>query len=219
MATFRMPALPPRTISQPVKVEFVTGGQDAGVSIQPSALSGIADLISAMPKAAQDAAGYEVSAILGEVIEDARENYVPYKDGYLRDSAGWDEYNPNSTATITRLGAWFGAPASEAQLGKATRAFFEEGLNIARPERYAFEQHENLSYDHPNLGVVTNPQAKYLERPFLAAEPSIVPRIANAVSAVWGGSGGHTGPEVDENTNQSWWQIMDVPTTSSGGPR
>jgi hypothetical protein len=171
-------------------VDFSSGGADAAISITMSGLQSLMDTISEMSKYAIDAAGTEMSKILEEVIEDSRANYVPYKDGYLRDSAGWDEWSDvkNSAKDLIELRMWFGSPLSASQARQADKIWMTHGLKVPDPSAYAEDQHENLSYHHPNVGVVSNPQAKYLEKPFNIMEPKILGRLSNAISVAWGGS-------------------------------
>jgi hypothetical protein len=130
--------------------------------------------------------------IAAEIIEDAKENYVPYKYGALYDSGRSDEYDPNKRLDITQIGMWFGG-ASDIGMGSSSRkvghakgsaeasvAGAQSG-HIIDPSVYALEQHENLSFRHPVVGPVSNPQAKYLERPLLKATPTVIPRLKQAI--------------------------------------
>ena len=200
--------------------DFTSGGEGAGVAVYATGLQALVETLRSMPRIAQVAAGYRMQQIAEEIIEDARANYVPYRDGYLRDSAGWDTFKPTTNADVTKIGMWFGAPMSGIQMRQTATALLQLGVKTPRPDKYAWDQHETISYIHPNLGVVTNPQAKYLERPFLKREPSFLAEIADAVSKEWGGAAtDRPGPSIDANTPASWWQIMDIPITPSEGAR
>lgn len=118
--------------------------------------------------------------------------------------------------TILEMKAWFGAPPSETGSGNAGYSFVQTtdlegsliesgrkigkqntgmvklkgnqaqeagavGENTVDPSEYALRQHEEIGFHHPLGG-----QPKYLETPFIAIEPTVLKRIADAVAAVLG---------------------------------
>lgn len=185
-----LPPLPPKLVLRPRTVDFQSGGEVAGVSISASGIQSLIDTLKDLPFTAMDACGAEMATILLEVVETSRDKYVPYRDGYLRDSAGsdsWDGYTMNA-GNIVEMRCWFGAPASAAQIRQGVRAGHSEGVKFIDPSIYALDQHENLSYHHPIIGPVSMPKAKYLETPFNEMQPKIMPRLGNAINAAWGGS-------------------------------
>jgi hypothetical protein len=174
-------------------VDYQSGGFNAAVNIQLNGLQSLIDNLKDLPKYAIDAAGSELQNICRDIIVDSRTNYVPYEYGDLQDSAGWDEWNEAtmSAKDIIEMRVWFGAELKIKQSRKAIKAAIKAATNEGAtkdvdPSVYAWEQHENLSFNHPNVGVVTNPQNKYLEKPFLDMEPKILGRVATAISRVWG---------------------------------
>jgi hypothetical protein len=139
--------------------------------------------IKLLPMAWQDAAGFEVASILAEVIATAKDGLVPFRTGELNSSGGSDDYEPGKDIQITQLYCWFGAPPTGE--GSTTQAMNEAesataGLHtIVPPSEYALIQHEDLTFNHPGGGG-----PKYLEIPFLAAVPTVIPRIAAAIGNV-----------------------------------
>jgi hypothetical protein len=179
---------------QPPTVDFVSGSEGAEVYYFMEGMESLLANLSVIPKYYQDIAGYEMANIAADIIADARDNYVPYQDGALRDSGASDEYNPSAGMTIVEIGMWFaGGPAAgmgsegrkighASASGRAAAA----GLHVIDPTSYALEQHENPAFIHPVLGPVSDPQYKYLEKPFLKAVPSVLPRIAKAIEDAGG---------------------------------
>lgn len=188
--TWRVPAAPKIKL-EPPKVDFVSGSEGAEVFYK---LEGMASLIANIGELApfyQDCAGYEMADIAAEIIQRAKDEFVPYRDGPLRDSGMSDEYQPGRGIQITEIAMWFAGPgavlgmgSSGRQVGKSTlhAEVAQAGLHVTDPTVYALEQHENLSFVHPVLGPVTSPQAKYLERPYMEMMPNILPRIAGRIA-------------------------------------
>lgn len=189
---------PKPLVIEPPKIDFTSGGKGADVYFEASGLESLAKTIMGMSKQIRDAAGFAMSDILFEVIDDAKANYVPVDTGALKDSGNADEYVPRYDTSIIELACWFGAPVSH----KMANLGFEQtvdqegkiktvkshkagvGLQVKRPELYAEDQHENMQYKHPMGGG-----PKYLEIPFNARVPKMAERIANACGIVLGGVG------------------------------
>lgn len=106
------------------------------------------------PKEARGALTREAEFIMTE----SKEWFVPVKDGHLR-ASGHVVIHPEPAIKVT-LG--FGGPAG---IGKNTK---DVG--------YAIVQHERTDFSH-KIG-----EAKYLERPVMAALPNLAKRIATALS-------------------------------------
>jgi hypothetical protein len=121
-----------------------------------------------------DAAGAELSIIAHEIIEDAKENYVPFRTGVLKDSGDSDEYIPNRGIELTQIAMWFGGVVGPEAL--------EHGVRSA--QEYALVQHEDLTFHHEFGGP------KYLERPYDQAVGKVPDRLAQAVSNALGGDSG-----------------------------
>lgn len=178
--------LPPRMVLAAPKVDYRSGGVDADVSFEVSGLEALAINLRSMPKFARDAAGIEMSDIAHEIIDLARDEFVPKKTWALHDSGDADEYLPDTVNNpeITEIKMWFGAPLSE-------KAKTESGLAIAAgdiagvkdPSEYAWIQHEDFNLHHPNGGM-----AKYLEIPFDLYKDSVPQRIGEAIAKSWGGT-------------------------------
>ncbi len=81
------------------------------------------------------------------IMADSKENYVPVDWGNLRASGHVDEPKVSGTGASVELG--FGGPATP----------------------YALRQHEELSYTH-EVG-----EAKYLEKPLIAAMDGLAARL------------------------------------------
>lgn len=176
------------------KVDFQSGGTGSDVFYQMKGMQAMIANITLLPKLYRDAAGYELANILADVIIDSRDNYVPYQNGVLRDSAGSDEYVP-SAENFLEMGCWYAAPggiigmgSQGRQVGKSTSAGHarEMGLHVEDPTLYAVVQHEDPEFKHPVLGPVATPQWKYLEQPFNKMTPNIMPRITDAIEAAGG---------------------------------
>lgn len=164
MATFRMPALPKKIVLTPPKVDFVSESEGAEVSFKAIGLEALEENLKKLAPAVQNAAGYEMAKIAAEIIEDAKENYVPVDTGDLKASGDSDSYDETKLFSIIKIAMWFG--------GEVGPEALEHGVKDVRS--YALEQHENLLFHH-NVGG-----PKYLERPFLIAEPTMLKRIADA---------------------------------------
>lgn len=201
----RAPVPTPTPKPAPVKVDWESGGKDADVYASLEGMSALIANIEAMPENAQHAAGYEMADIAEEVIADAKENYVPKLTWRLHDSGGSDEYNPKANMGFAEIRMWFGAPPDGVSSGQETiagSAAIAMGLNlVVDPSEYAYVQHENMEWTHPNGGG-----PKYLERPFIAKLPTVVPRLAAAVGRALGFEGG-----------MSMSQIVDVVAPLSVG--
>lgn len=177
--------LAPKVVVPPPTIDFVSGGEGAGVSLTVTGLGSLEQLLLSAPKATRVAAGVEMANILADVITLARDgNYIPFDTGALFDSGMSDEYDPATDADISELAAWFGAAMSPAQREKAARALQNEGASTKDPSLYAWDQHENMGYDHHGIGG-----PKFLEIPFTIIEPTIIPRIVEAIGVVFGGVG------------------------------
>ena len=196
--TFRLPPLPPKLVVQPPKVDFDSGGASADVSFACSGLQSLSETLLSLGKVYRDAAGYKMADIAHEIIEDAKDNYVPYETGALHDSGDADEYDPATSPDITEIAMWFGAPGSQIESSPGARTTLEvtvkrrmtenEGLTQTKdPSLYALEQHENMIYKHHPPPDQTGP--KYLERPFNARAPRMAEEIAESVGIAFGGSG------------------------------
>lgn len=181
-----LPPLPraPKPNFVPPKVDWQSGGEGSDVFYSMSGMEALQANLDALPQACQDAAGVEMQKIAMEIIEEARDTYVPYKFGALRDSAGYDDYKPGEGIKATEIGMWFGAPGSSSTPGEAIAV--HENLTVKDPSMYAEDQHENLSYEHPIVGPVTAPAAKYLETPFTLKQPDVAERIARAIDDIGG---------------------------------
>lgn len=182
-----LPPLPRPGAPPPVaKPPFSSGGSGADVSYSISGSDEIISTLKKVPKWYVDAAGYEMAEIAHEVIQDAKDHYVPFKFGPLKDSGGADEYKPNGSMKvpeITEIRMWFGAPvAASASLEGKRLSFNEGGLSVQDASAYALEQHENLTFKHNPPPDMTGP--KYLERPLLAKFDQIEERLAKAMFAV-----------------------------------
>jgi hypothetical protein len=176
------------------KVDFQSGGTGADVFYQASGFGAMIENIGNLPKLYKDAAGYEVANILADIIQDSRDNYVPYQNGPLRDSAGSDEYVP-AAENVLEMGCWYASPGGHIGLGSQTRqvgkktahlAAKEQGLHVEDPSLYAIVQHEDPSFKHPVLGPVATPQDKYLEKPFNKMIPNVMPRVTKAIEEAGG---------------------------------
>lgn len=185
-------AAPPK--KEAPKVDFQSGGTGADVFYQMSGMQALLANLTTLPKFYRDIAGTEVANILADIIIDSRDNYVPYMNGVLRDSAGSDEYVAASD-NIAELGCWYAAPggikgmgSQGRQIGKSTKASYarEHGLHVEDPTIYAIVQHEDAEFKHPVLGPVAKPQWKYLEQPFNAMTPNIIPRVSAAIELAGG---------------------------------
>lgn len=152
------------TFNKPT-VDFVSGSNGAEV-LRVTGAQALRDNILLLPVAAREAAAREMAVIAAEVIEDAKENYVPVDTGDLRDSGDSDDYVPDSTEEVTIVAMWFG--------GEVTAEELAHGKKDVR--EYALEQHENMEYRHSVGGP------KYLERPFVKIIDTVGPRIANAIA-------------------------------------
>lgn len=193
MATFRMPPPPPKLVVEPPEPPWQSGGTGSDVLFQISGIEALAATLRSMPKVYRDAAGYEMANIAHEVVDDAKDNYVPFRFGGLKDSGDADEYDPNGSGVdITQIAMWFGGPAAvsvsdvsvHSIASKQHRAIHSEGLHIVDPSLYALAQHEDLSYHHHPPPDQTGP--KYLERPLIKIQDTIVPRIAKAAGIALG---------------------------------
>lgn len=182
--TWKLPPLPQKPKFEAPKVDWQSGGLGVDVFYQMEGMEALQNNIDMLPQFYQDVAGREMTVIASEIIEEAREKYVPYRFGALRDSAGFDEYEPGKGIRVTEIGMWFGAPGSGLDEGSALAV--HEGLSVKDPSVYAEDQHENLSYAHPVIGPVETPQAKYLEIPVLLKAPDVPQRIASAIDAAGG---------------------------------
>lgn len=170
--TFKMPPLAPKAKFVPPTIDFESGSAGAEVSFTCRGLKSLEANLLSMPKIAVDAAGYEMADIAKEVIEDAQENFVPVDTGALKQSGDYDEYEPGKGIGIAHIAMWFGGVVGPEAL--------EHG--VIDVQAYALEQHENMEYRH-NIGG-----PKYLERPFMKAMPTILPRIAEAIDKAMGGN-------------------------------
>lgn len=191
--TFRMPTIPPKLKVETPKF-FKSLGDDAEIGFQVHDATGLIGTLLSLPQVALDAAGYEMSKIANEVIDDAKENYVPVDTGNLKDSGDYDDYEPNRGQTLAQIGMWFG--------GDITREQALHGRN-ANARLYALDQHENMTYKH----LIGGP--KYLERPFQKKFPQIRDRLAGAIRAALGdnllqyltiGNAGLTASEVPHSS-------------------
>jgi hypothetical protein len=189
--TFRMPSKSAEIVPQkPPPPAWVSGGATAdvyydtqGAFYEMRGMDALQQNIALLPEACQDAAGCEMANIAAEVIQDAKDNYVPVKFGNLKDSGRSDEYEPGRGMGITEIGMWFGGPpdVGSGGAGVSTAAATQAGLSAtADPALYALVQHEFLGYHHTIGG------AKYLEKPLLAMLPKILPRIARAIAEIQG---------------------------------
>lgn len=182
---------------EPPTIDFKSGGSDADVMFEASGLESLAKTILGMGKPIRDAAGWEMSNILFEIIDDSGANYVPKDTMALYDSRGADEYNPNLNSNFIELACWYGAPVSTKSQMDFEQAVDPEGniktvkshkagggFKVKRPELYAQDQHENMQYKHPHGGG-----PKYLEIPFNKRVPKMAERIAAACGIVVGGIG------------------------------
>lgn len=203
-----LPSLLPKIAIKPPTVDFVSGGEGAGVSFSATGFKALEEYLLEAPKYIRDAAGFEMASIAADVITDAKTNYVPYKNGHLQESGDSDEYQPGSMMAggISQIKMWFGAPLSGGQSAQALVIEIHEGVSTPDPSRYAWIQHE-INFEHPIVGPVTNPQMKYLERPFIAAEPTILARIAAAIEAATGGALAASSLTQNVNTSQSFMDI------------
>ncbi len=192
MAVFRMPPLPPKVKPVPVQIDYTSPGGVAEVGVQVKGLAALEANLRQMGSVAMDAAGYEMANIAAEVIEVAKDRYVPIDIGNLRDSGRSDEYQPNRGQTITTIRMWFGGTEDELTVNEmeaaditGRKAYFGSAKRIRYKinpaNRYALEQHENMSYDHHGVGG-----PKYLEIPFNNIIHTIQPRIASAVAEAIG---------------------------------
>lgn len=187
-------AAPLKPKLQAPTVDFVSGSEGAEVYYFMEGMESLIANISVLPKYYRDAAGYEMANIAADIIQDARDNYVPYRDGALRDSGASDEYNPSANVTIAEIGMWFaggpplGMGSSGRKVGHGSEAgrVAQEGMHVIDPRDYALEQHENPAFVHPVLGPVSHPQWKYLETPFNKMVPNVLPRISKAIEDAGG---------------------------------
>lgn len=123
-------------------------------------LQGLDELLGALAAAPQRLLTATGGALYrrGEAImADSKEHYVPVDQGILRDSGHVELPEYVDGGVQVRLG--FGGAA----------------------EAYAEVQHEDMSLNHPNGGG-----PKYLERPLLAAAPSLLGDVAEDVRAELG---------------------------------
>jgi hypothetical protein len=181
-----LPPLPraPKPNFVPPKIDWQSGGEGSEVFYSMSGMEALQANLDTLPIACQDAAGVEMQKIAMEIIEEARDTYVPYKYGALRDSAGYDEYEVGKGIKVTEIGMWFGAPGGGSPAGEAIA--IHENLTVKDPSLYAEDQHSNTSYNHPIVGPVTAPSAKYLEIPFTLKQPEVAERIARAIDDMGG---------------------------------
>lgn len=168
--TFRLPPIPPKLKVEPPKF-YKSLGSDAEIGFEVHDATGMIATLLALPQVALDAAGYEMSKIANEVIDDAKENYVPVDTGNLKDSGDFDDYEPNRGQTLAQIGMWFG--------GDITREQAAHG-RTANAKLYALDQHENMTYKHQIGGP------KYLERPFQKRYSEVRDRLAGAIRAALG---------------------------------
>lgn len=155
-------------------VDFVSGSNNGEVVRCIGADALIANLMM-LPQIARDAANREMAMIAHDVIIDAQVNYVPVDTGDLLRSGDSDEASEGTTQAVNQIAMWFGGELTGEQLS----------VGVKDVRAYALEQHENMEFKHHDA---TRPQAgaKYLEKPFLAAVPTVGPRIANAVAEAMG---------------------------------
>lgn len=167
-----MPSIAPKLKIEPPK-SYGSLGKDAEVGFQVvQDASGLIDTLMNLPQTAMDAAGYEMSKIASEIIQDSKDNYVPVDTGNLKDSADFDDYQPNRGQTLAQIGMWYAGDITAEQIA--------HGLNV-NAKLYALEQHENLSYRHHGGG-----QAKFLEIPFDKKFGEIRDRLAAAIREALG---------------------------------
>lgn len=181
---WKMPA-PPKLVIKPPTVDIKSGGMGSDVFFEVTGSKSLQETLRQLSGVARDAAGMELAQIGHEVILSAKETYVPERFGRLRDSGDSDEYNPLSGVDITTIAIWFGAPPSGLGGGAAISSAVaaQAGLSEeADPSVYALAQHETLYQNYTKAG--TGP--KYLETPFMLAQPTVGPRIARAVAEAWG---------------------------------
>lgn len=186
---FKSPANIEATKKAP-EITFQSGSEGADVYFQATGLGALEENLKSLGRVAMDAAGYEMAAIMREIIIDSQENYVPVDSGDLHDTADSDEYQPNRGETITKIAAWYAAPGQGAErVAAPTRAsrarlaeLHEIGGSIHDPAKYALDQHENPTYVHGlNWSGSGLGQPEYLKRPFDAKVPSMLERIGKAV--------------------------------------
>jgi hypothetical protein len=165
MAVWKMPPAPRKPAFVPPTVDFISGSEGADVYFSVSGIKSLSKNLMELSGASMDAAGNELSVIAHEIIEDAKENYVPFLFGHLKASGDSDEYTPGKGIQLTQIMMWFGGVVGPEAL--------EAGIVSA--EKYALEQHENLEFKHSIGGP------KYLERPFDKVRPTILPRVAKVI--------------------------------------
>lgn len=116
------------------------------------------DLIKKMPTAARRG----LYTGLEFIMTDAKMNYVPVKDGYLRMS-GFVLIRDEPGRVVGTIG--FGGPAGSGNMGETN------SIDV----NYAEKQHETMEYHH-EVG-----QAKFLERPLFAGMPMLRETIADEI--------------------------------------
>lgn len=192
--------LPPVVL--PTKLDFVSGGRDADVSFEVEGMDLLVEfLLNAGPNVRQ-AVGYEMADIAHEIIEWSGAVFVPKDTMALYDSRDADEYDPKLDVDITQIGMWYAAPGSIKDPGgmhvvatdaKGNKGTYRQsvghggGMVLKRPEVYALDQHENMSYDHSPEHGKGGGGPKYLERPLNAKLPEIMPRLSGIAARVIGG--------------------------------
>lgn len=88
---------------------------DEGVSISASGLGAMGANLLALAQGARDAAQYEMSVMLSEILTDSQDNYVPIDTGALREAGDHDTYAPESraqspkeiVADTMRMAVWY----------------------------------------------------------------------------------------------------------------
>jgi hypothetical protein len=127
------------------------------IDVQVTGAAEIEAFLNQFPKEALVAAGGALYRRAEHVMSRSKTEFVPVRDGILRDSGYVQPPTLDGGEVAVELG-----------YGGAAKA-------------YALKQHEDLSLNHPNGG-----QAKYLERPLLEEAPSMIATIAGDIKAELG---------------------------------